>query len=144
MSVTLPNKDSLSKMSVAQAKQYISENAENFSDQDLKTLIELVKNDGRAGIIEALNKILKKKEANKEEIERVKKLYDFQNTIAALPGSVILGLDEVGRGPLAGPLTVGGVILKNSPLILGLNDSKQLSAKKREEISGEIKKNAVC
>lgn len=144
MSVTLPNKDSLSKMSVVQAKQYICENAEKFSGQDLKTLIELVKNDGRSGIIEALNKILKKKEANKEEIERVKKLYDFQNTIAALPGSVILGLDEVGRGPLAGPLTVGGVILKNSPLILGLNDSKQLSAKKREEISSEIKKNAIC
>lgn len=81
--------------------------------------------------------------ASPEEIERVSKLYKFQETISSMPGSVILGLDEVGRGPLAGPLTVGGVVLKKEPYVLGLNDSKKISPKKREKIAEEIKNNCV-
>ena len=81
--------------------------------------------------------------ASPEEIDRVSKLYKFQETISSMPKSVILGLDEVGRGPLAGPLTVGGVILKKEPLVLGLNDSKKISPKKREKIAEDIKNNCV-
>lgn len=144
MSITLPNKDSFSKMSIAQLKTFFNENADKLSDVELKNLSQLVKDDGRSGAMEAFSKILKARDEVKNEKERVQKLYDFQNTIAALPGSVILGLDEVGRGPLAGPLTVGGVILKNQPIVLGLNDSKKLNPKKREEVASEIEKNAVC
>lgn len=144
MSITIPNKDSFSKMSIAQLKTFFNENADKFSDIELKNFSQLVKDDGRSGVINAFSRILKAKDDVKTEKERVQKLYDFQNTIAALPGSVILGLDEVGRGPLAGPLTVGGVILKNQPIVLGLNDSKKLSPKKREEVATDIEKNAVC
>lgn len=51
---------------------------------------------------------------------------------------VIVGLDEVGRGSLAGPLTVAAVALPDEPQIIGIDDSKKLSPKKREEISAQI------
>lgn len=57
---------------------------------------------------------------------------------------IIIGADEVGRGPLAGPLVVCALALPSSPLILGLNDSKKLSAKKREKLSALIQKYALA
>jgi len=56
---------------------------------------------------------------------------------------MILGIDEVGRGPWAGPLVVGAVVLPNNFNINGLTDSKKLSAKKRVELNGIIKKQAL-
>ncbi len=55
----------------------------------------------------------------------------------------ILGIDEVGRGPIAGEVTVAGVILDKKKKIIGLNDSKKLSKKKRQELSLEIKKKCL-
>ncbi len=57
---------------------------------------------------------------------------------------MLLGIDEVGRGPWAGPLLVGAVILPKSPVIEGLTDSKKLSAKKRQKLSQEIKATALA
>ncbi len=56
----------------------------------------------------------------------------------------IVGVDEVGRGPLAGPLVAGAVILDPLNPIEGLKDSKQLSAKKRQELLIEIKSKAIA
>ncbi|HHX04056.1 MAG TPA: ribonuclease HII [Tissierellia bacterium] len=57
---------------------------------------------------------------------------------------VIAGLDEVGRGPLAGPVTVACVVLDPDRPIYGLRDSKRLSAKRREELAEEIRENAFA
>ena len=57
---------------------------------------------------------------------------------------LICGIDEVGRGPLAGPVVAGAVILPKDETILYLNDSKRLSAKKREALYGEILEKAVA
>lgn len=56
----------------------------------------------------------------------------------------ICGIDEVGRGPLAGPVVAGAVILPKDCKILYLNDSKQLTAKKREELYDIIMEQAVA
>ncbi len=56
----------------------------------------------------------------------------------------IAGIDEVGRGPLAGPVVAAAVILPREEVILGLNDSKQLSEKKREELYEQIQEKAVA
>lgn len=141
--ILLPNRDSFSKMSVSKICEFLSANAEKFSDVDLKNLEILVNADGRSGVVTAYKKVIKLRSDLKEEIARVKKLYEFEETIAAVPGSTILGLDEVGRGPLAGPLTVGGVILKRYPHILGLNDSKQINESKRKEIASQITEKAL-
>ena len=51
---------------------------------------------------------------------------------------IVVGVDEVGRGPLAGPLTVAAVVLPPQPVIVGLDDSKKLSPKRREELALQI------
>ena len=56
----------------------------------------------------------------------------------------VCGVDEAGRGPLAGPVCAAAVILPEDIEIPGLNDSKKLSAKKREELSEKIKQTALC
>ena len=56
----------------------------------------------------------------------------------------ICGVDEVGRGPLAGPVACAAVIMPLDDLIEGVDDSKKLSAKKRERLSGEILKRAIA
>jgi ribonuclease HII len=55
----------------------------------------------------------------------------------------IAGVDEVGRGPLAGPVYAAAVILDNNKHILGVKDSKKLSARQREYLLGEIKKKCI-
>lgn len=138
----MPNKASFSSMSVAQIKAFINDNASKFSKQDYILLSEYVNQDGRAGVKAAFKKYEQDKKNAAIEKARVEELYKFQEKIAAIPGCTILGLDEVGRGPLAGPLTVGGVILDDSNYIMGLNDSKQITPSKREEIAKEIKSTA--
>ena len=54
------------------------------------------------------------------------------------------GVDEVGRGPLAGPVVAGAVILDNRIVIAGLKDSKRLSARRREELAAEIRRRALA
>ena len=57
---------------------------------------------------------------------------------------LVAGMDEVGRGPLAGPVTVGCVIMPSEPLIEGVNDSKKLSEKRREALAPIIKNTALA
>jgi ribonuclease HII len=71
-----------------------------------------------------------------------KALYDFERNIAV--GRLLAGTDEAGAGPLAGPVVAAAAILPNEPLIEGLNDSKQLSEKKREELYVIIKERALA
>jgi len=59
-------------------------------------------------------------------------------------GSLLAGVDEVGRGPLAGPVVAAAVILDPSRPILGLADSKKLSEKKREALFDEIKEKSIA
>lgn len=65
-------------------------------------------------------------------------MYLYENKYKKLGKKIIAGLDEAGRGPMAGPLVVGMVILNPKNKIEGLNDSKQLSEKKREALYKEI------
>lgn len=67
----------------------------------------------------------------------------FAATVGVGNGEVIAGVDEAGRGPLAGPVVAAAVILDPGRAILGLKDSKQLSPKRREALAGEIKAKAL-
>ena len=70
---------------------------------------------------------------------------DFENQAIADGYKFVAGVDEVGRGCLAGAVVAAAVILDLSkPLPEGLNDSKKISAKKRERIAGEVRENAIC
>jgi ribonuclease HII len=70
-------------------------------------------------------------------------MYTYERDLYKRGFEQVLGLDEVGRGPLAGPLVVAGVILDRKKRIAGLNDSKKLSEKKRNLLYDEIMEKAL-
>ncbi|MDY2782529.1 MAG: ribonuclease HII, partial [Candidatus Pseudoruminococcus sp.] len=71
-------------------------------------------------------------------------LLEYENKLYAQGYTTICGVDEAGRGPLAGPVCAGAVILKKGQVIEGVNDSKKLSEKKREKLFDIIKEEAVA
>ncbi len=104
-----------------------------------------LKSDTRKGVVSALNTARKRIQKQEAEQKRLDGMYSFQRTFAQECGaSVVVGLDEVGRGSVAGPLAVGAVILPDEPQIPLLNDSKQLEPALREEIACRIKEIALA
>lgn len=79
-----------------------------------------------------------------KEIERLKTLKEFENKLYNEGAKYIAGIDEAGRGPLAGPVVVGCVIMKPDSFIEYVNDSKKLSESKREILYEKITSEAVA
>lgn len=84
----------------------------------------------------------KQREKLEKEMERIKGMSVYETEYSDC--TYICGIDEVGRGPLAGPVVAGAVILPKDEPILYLNDSKKLSEKKREQLYDEIMEKAVA
>lgn len=122
----------------------IREIQQEFSQADdggRKLLYEQYADDPRAGVTALIAKYKKQEEKLAAEIARTEamKLYENKYRDAAF----ICGIDEVGRGPLAGPVVAGAVILPKDSQILYLNDSKKLTEKRREELYEVIMREAV-
>lgn len=78
-------------------------------------------------------------------LEEVKSPFEGEAALhAEFPGAVIIGVDEVGRGPLAGPVVAAAAVLKPGTELCGLNDSKKLSRGKREAIFESVKAACEC
>ena len=125
-------------------EQKISEIKNILQAADLNGLPDFIKMyeaDERAGVQSLLLKARKKMADYEKEVARTKKMKAFEKEYASY--YYICGIDEVGRGPLAGPVVAGAVILPKDCDILYLNDSKQLSEKKREELYEVIMEKAV-
>ena len=73
-----------------------------------------------------------------KEIQRLAELSKIDKTYWDQPGVILAGMDEVGRGPLAGPVVVGCVVMPPEPLLPYVNDSKKLSEKRREALYDQI------
>lgn len=86
---------------------------------------------------------MKKIDLEAEKI-RLEEMSAYEQQYYKTGMKLIAGVDEAGRGPLAGPLVIGGVILPPDAFIPGLNDSKKLTAKKRDLLYDEILKVAVA
>ena len=115
---------------------------ENADKDTRESLLELCKKDTRKGVLKLVEKYEKQKAAMAEELERLKKMHEFEDKYSDY--EYIAGIDEAGRGPLAGPVVAASVILPKDCEILYLNDSKQLSAKRRDELFDEIKQKAIA
>lgn len=76
--------------------------------------------------------------------ERTRKLIEYDNSIRAVTGGLLCGVDEAGRGPIAGPVVAAAVIFSDDVYIEGVYDSKKVTHKRREELYLEITQNAVC
>ncbi|MDO4183265.1 MAG: ribonuclease HII [Coriobacteriia bacterium] len=113
--------------------------------EELAALERSLAADTRKGVVAALAAARKRMDARLAELQRLQSMVDFQQQLAeGRGGGVIVGLDEVGRGPLAGPLAVGAVVLPPNTVLDGLNDSKQLTPEQREETAERIKQTALA
>lgn len=108
----------------------------------LPELIEQYAKDQRSGVQALVKSAQKRLDALSREKERTELMKRYEYEYADY--TYICGIDEVGRGPLAGPVVAGAVILPKDCDILYLNDSKQLSEKKREELYDIIMEKAVA
>lgn len=110
--------------------------------EDLPALMNTYVTDTRSGVVKLIQSAEKRLAAYERELERVQEMLRYENSYIGEYG-VICGIDEAGRGPLAGPVVAAAVILDINSPILYVNDSKQLSEKKREALYDEIMARAV-
>ena len=78
-----------------------------------------------------------------KELERLTKLKEIEKDLYNKGFKNICGIDEAGRGPLAGPVVIAGVIMPEDSMIEGVNDSKKVSEKKREKLYDKILEEAI-
>lgn len=109
---------------------------EQAGEKEWESLCEIYEGDGRSGVKNLIERYRKKQEALAAERERLYAMRSFERRYDEY--ELICGIDEAGRGPLAGPVVAGAVILPRDCEILYLNDSKKLSAAKREALYDEI------
>ena len=123
----------------------IGEIKEEFSaawEADWNAICQMYETDLRSGVQKLVQQYRKKLDALEKEKLRMEQMMQFEHKYEHL--GYLCGIDEVGRGPLAGPVVAGAVILPKDCQILYLNDSKQVSASRRDELFDEIQEMAVA
>ncbi len=123
--------------------QEIKQELEVVASEKLPQLLEEYKKDERKGVQNLVARYFKEQEKLKQEMQRLEVMKQFEVKYSN-SYSAICGVDEAGRGPLAGPVVAGAVILPSDCTILYLNDSKKLSAVKRDQLFDEIKEKAIA
>ncbi|MDD3173443.1 MAG: ribonuclease HII [Herbinix sp.] len=126
-----PKKISIIKLEFMQAE-----------DSQIPNLLKKFETDERSGVVTICNQYRNKIAAKQNELERLAVMKEYETKYNEY--QYICGIDEVGRGPFAGPVIACAVILPKDCNILYINDSKQLSEKKREELYDEIISSAVA
>lgn len=116
----------------------------NCSIEELDSFINEYKNDVRLGVKKLAESAEKKIEKHNKELERLENITKYERKYQSMGVKYVGGIDEVGRGPYAGPVVTACVILPEGCMIEGVNDSKKLSQKKREELFNIIKDKALC
>lgn len=123
--------------------QSIDKKLKEVSYNELPNFLEEISGDSRIGVQKLIKKYEKKYKDYQLELERIKEISKYENNYYNKGLEYIAGVDEAGRGPLAGPVVAAAVILPKDAVILGINDSKKLSLIKREEFFEIINKEAL-
>ena len=116
-----------------------SSTAESYPD-----IIAALSSDSRAGVKQLTARLRSDIAKHQKEIQRIKEMKKYESALREQGFSAIAGIDEVGRGPLCGPVVSAAVIFPETSSIPYINDSKKLSPKKREELYEIIISEAVC
>ena len=118
-----------SGMTLAQIRTYVK-STESLDETSLHALEQ----DGRVGVRALAEQVRKRRKAQAREKARLERMLALERKLRARGMEHIAGVDEAGRGPLAGPVVAAAVVLPPNTLIPGLNDSKALSEKRRESL----------
>ena len=110
--------------------------------EEARSLVERYADDPRKQVAAAVGAARRRIEREERERERVEGMYALQLELGG--SGVVVGVDEVGRGAIAGPLTVAAVCLPREPVVWGINDSKQLTPARREALAARIAEVAVA
>lgn len=121
----------------------IKEQLANIQRLDDPLLAEL-EQDSRSGVIQAIAKRKRDIQKRIDEDERLEGMLTYEKECYARGMELIAGVDEVGRGPLAGPVVAAAVILPKACKIPGLNDSKKIPKSKHKEIYEAVLQNAIA
>lgn len=123
-----------------QSIDYIKKLVKNMPEEEFRAILDELKKDARKGVQKIVETKLKDINSLNKEKDRVLSMISFDKSF---DHDIVLGVDEVGRGPLAGPVVSASVIMDLSKPILYINDSKKLSRAKREELYDQIIENAI-
>lgn len=107
-------------------------------------LLTELEQDSRSGVIQAIAKRKREIQKRLDEDERLEAMLAYEKECYARGMELIAGVDEVGRGPLAGPVVAAAVILPKACKIPGLNDSKKIPKSKHKEIYEVVLQNAIA
>ncbi|WP_163536779.1 ribonuclease HII [Gracilibacillus sp. YIM 98692] len=123
---------------IQQLKDYIKNR--NLTEKE----IEILRTDQRKGAQKLYKQYKQHLIKEQQAVEKFEEMQKYENTQRSRGKAYIAGVDEVGRGPLAGPVVAAAVILPQTFLLKGLDDSKKLNKKKRELFYQYIVENAHC
>ncbi len=107
-------------------------------------LLTELEQDSRSGVIQAIAKRKREIQKRLDEDERLEGMLAYEKELYTQGIQLIAGVDEVGRGPLAGPVVAAAVILPKGCKIPGLNDSKKIPKSKHKEIYEAVLQNAIA
>lgn len=122
----------------------LREKAHGATIEDKKMIMLSLQGDGRKGAANIVKALQKDVEDYERETIRIQKMKEFEYKYIEKGAKFVAGIDEVGRGPLAGPVYACAVIFPVDCIIRGVDDSKKLTPLKRKQLYEEIKKHAIC
>lgn len=128
---------------MSEAISKIKEKLEGLEVREIPQAVVEFMTDERKGVMKLVASAQKRYENYLNELKRLEEISVYEKECYLNGCTYVAGIDEVGRGPLAGPVVTAVVILKQGAMIEGINDSKKLSEAKREELYDIIVKEAV-
>ena len=134
----------MQQMKVKELEAALRHQFEADDSQKLQEMIQLLKQDDRSSVRKLALRYEKLIEKQQKEKERIAAMWQYENEAKAKGYQYVAGTDEVGRGPLAGPVVAAAVILPEGIELPGINDSKKLTEKQREVLMEKIKKEAIA
>jgi ribonuclease HII len=130
----------IKKMSLKQLQDLLIERGpEVYPD-----VIRALESDPRGGAQKLVRLCQSKLDEVDRERERIGRMFSYERQVWAMGYKFVAGLDEVGRGPLAGPVVAAAVVLPGELMLPGLDDVKRLSPKRRQELYELIKREAIA
>lgn len=130
----------ISEMTLFEIRKLLNECGLSLNDEIRLAL----SNDNRIGIHKIYQQFCRRQDFENRECLRLRNMQLYEDSARQKGISVIAGVDEAGRGPLAGPVVAAAVILPEKLITKGINDSKKLTPAKREQLYHEITDMAVC
>lgn len=130
----------IKKMSLRKLQELIEEQGPEVYTQ----VIAALGNDPRGGAQKLVRQCQTQLDEWKRERERIGRMFSYERQVWAMGYRLIAGLDEVGRGPLAGPVVAAAVVLPGELVLPGLEECRRLSGKRRQELYEEIRAQALA